>query len=237
MKNIFNIAKKEWHNYFYTPTGYVFAALLLVVTNFLFFQDFFILGQANMEPFWSILALLMSLFVPAIAMNSIAEEKRTGTWEVLLSLPISEIELVAGKFLGSLLFVLLVIGLTIPTIITVMFLGRPDLGVMVGGVIGMILLAAAYLSTGIFCSSLSNQPVAGFMVALIILLTNNLLGQETVLSRLPEALKGVVSYLSIAWHSNLFAAGLIRLSDLVFFLSWVAVFLLLTVLSLKLRDK
>ena len=237
MKNIINIAKKELRGYFNNPSGYVFAGLLLLVANFVFFQDFFMAGQANLASFWSILGLLMSLFVPAIVMGSIAEEKKNGTWEVLLSLPISETELVVGKFLGSLMFVIVVLVLTLPTVVTVFFLGMPDVGILAGGIIGMIFLVAAYLGVGIFCSSLSNQPVAGFLVGLVILLTNNLLGQETLTSRLPDYLRGAVAYLSIAWHSSLFSSGLIKLSDAVFFVSWVVIFLILTVLSLKSRDR
>lgn len=237
MKNIITIAKKEWRNYFSSPVGYVFAGLLLVVVNWLYFSNFFIAGEADLNPYWSNFALLLSLFVPAISMNLIAEEKKNSTWELLLSLPITEKELVLGKFLGCSMYLLFSILLSLPVIVTVYFLGKPELGLILGGFIGIFILSLAYLSLGIFMSSLSSQAIVGFLGSAAALIINSLMGQEVVLSRVPVIAKDFIGGLSLNYRSANFSSGLISVNDLLFFISWIAIFLVLTVISLKSRQK
>lgn len=237
MKNIITIAKKEWKNYFTSPVGYIFAGLLLVVVNWLFFSNFFLGGQADLDPYWSNFALILSLFIPAISMNLIAEEKKNSTWEVLLSLPIDEKELVIGKFLGCALYLLFTLLLSLPVIVTVYVLGKPDLGLVFGGFVGILLLSLSYLSLGIFMSSLSNQAIVGFLGSSVILLINSLMGQEVLLSRIPIFAKDFVSGLSLNFRSANFSSGLISINDLVFFASWIVIFITLTIISLKSRNK
>lgn len=237
MKRVWLIAKKEWSNYFYNPLGYIFAALLLVVANWLFMSDVFLLGQADLRPFWGTISFLFSLFVPAISMGLLADEKKNGTWEVLLALPISEIELVVGKFLGSSLYLLFVIGLSLPIVITMFVLGNPDMGVMAGGALGTCFLGLSYLAVGLFMSAVTGQAVTAFLATTVLLILNNLLGQEMLLARTPGFLKGFLANISLAARSAKFTTGLIEIQDLVFFVSWITVFILLTVLSLKARDK
>ena len=101
MKPLLTIAFKELKNYLSSPTGYVFTGLLLIVSNWLFLQDFFLVNVASLMPLWGNLGFLLSIFIPALAMNSISEEKRNGNWEVILSLPVSEVDFVLGKFVGN----------------------------------------------------------------------------------------------------------------------------------------
>jgi ABC-2 type transport system permease protein len=237
MRDILTIAKKEWRSYFTSPVGYVFAGLLLIVASWMYFGDLFILGQANLQPYWAVMGFLFSIFVPAISMNLIAEEKKNSTWELLLSLPITEIELALGKFIGCALYLLLVISLSIPAIVTVYLLGKPDLGLIVGGYLGIIMLGLAYLSLGMFMSSLSTQAIVGFLGSTVVLIINNLLGQEMFLVRMPGILRDLVGGLSLSLRSTKFYAGLIEISDLIFFISWIFIFITLTVISLKMRDK
>ncbi len=237
MRSIITIAKREFHNYFISPLGYVFTGLLLIVANWMFLGDLFVMNQANMSPYWGVLVFLFSLFVPAISMGLIADEKRNGTWETILSLQVSEDEMVLGKFLGSALYILFPILLSLPMAITLFVIGSPDVGIIVGGYIGVILLALSYLSLGLFMSSLNNQAIVGFLGATVFLVLNNFLGQSSFLVRLPSSIRGVVGGLSLGWRSNKFSSGLIEAGDLVFFFSWIFIFLTLSVLSLKARDK
>jgi ABC-2 type transport system permease protein len=237
MKNIITIAKKEWKNYFTSPVGYIFAGLLLIVTNWLFFNSFFIVGQADLNPYWTNMALLLSLFVPAISMGLVADEKKNSTWEVLLSLPIDEKQLVLGKFFGCALYLLFSILLSIPVIITVYFLGKPDVGAIFGGLVGTIFLSLAYLSLGLFMSSLSSQSIVAFLGSSVLLIINNLLGQDVLLSKVPTMAKDFIGGLSLSWRSSRFSSGLIEINDLIFFVSWIIIFITLTVLSLKSRNK
>lgn len=237
MRNIMTIAKREWLNFFINPTGYIFAGLLLIITNWMFFGDFFLLGQADLKQYWSVMVFLFSIFVPAIAMGLIAEEKKNSTWEIMLSMPVNEKQFVLGKFFGSALYLLFTIGLSLPVIVTVLVLGKPEVGIIVGGMIGTIFLALSYLALGIFMSSLSNQPIVGFLGSTVALLLNNLMGQDVFLSRLPSGIRSLFESLSLNFRSAKFGTGLVELTDLVFFISWIVIFLALTVLSLKSRSK
>lgn len=237
MRNTLVIAKKEWINFFTSPIGYIFSGILLVVVNWLFFNDLYLAGQADLKPFWTILTFLLSIFIPAISMGLIAEEKKNSTWELILSLPIKEWELVIGKFIGSGLYLLFTLFLTSTTIGTIYWLGNPDFGVMISSLLGVIALSLAYLSLGIFTSSLSVQPIVGFISSSAILLLNNLFSQEMFLSRVPTWLRAILENLSLSWRYSNFTSGKITLSDVVFFISWIISFLLLTTLVLKRRDK
>lgn len=237
MRIIGTIAKKELSGYLQSPVGYIFAGLLFLVANSLFMSSFFLAGQADLTGYWGIVVYLFTLFIPAISMGLIAEEKKTSTWETLLSLPISETQLVLGKYMGSLGYLFGISLLTVPTIAMIYFLGTPDAGLVGGGYLGVMLLGASYLALGIFSSALSNSPIVGFLVSVVVLLVNNLLGQELLLSHVPGFLKSILSSLSLAYRSGRFQGGLISINDLVFFLSWISIFLTLTVLILKSRDK
>lgn len=237
MKQIIAIAKKEILGYFSSPVGYVFAGLMLMVANWLFFQDFFVANQASLTPLWSNLGFLLSLFVPALSMNALSEEKKNGNWEVVLSLPVSESEMVLGKFLGLFFCVFVSLLLFLPTAVIVLVLGKPDIGVLVGGWVGVLFLAISYLAVGIFASSLSTQPVVAFMVAMFFLLINSFLGQDSILSRFPTQIASILGYISISWHSSHFADGVLQASDIVFFISFIGIFLVLTVMWLKARNK
>ena len=237
MKKIYLLSKKEWQNYVFNPLGYIFAGLLLLVSNWLFTSDLFLLGQADLRPLWSTMNFLFSLFVPAISMGLLADEKKNGTWEVLLSLPITEIELVLGKFLGSCMYLVAVVGLSLPMMITMVMLGQPDIRIMVAGFLGACFLGVAYLAVGIFMSAVSGQAVVAFLTTTVFLIINNLLGQGMVVGRLPDWMGKILTNVSLAARSSKFSAGLVEINDLLFFVSWIIVFMILTVLSLKARDK
>src|SRR4030043_1273525 len=128
MKNILIIAKKEWLGFFSNGIGYIFAALLMVVSAWMYFSDLFVLGQADLGPLWATMAFLFSVFVPAISMGLIAEEKRNGNWEVILSMPVSEAEMVLGKFLGAGAYLLFTVLLSLPAVITIFWLGETEVG-------------------------------------------------------------------------------------------------------------
>jgi ABC-2 type transport system permease protein len=237
MKKILTIARKEWKNYFTSPVGYIFAALLLIVVNWIYLGDLFLLGQADIGPYLTTMIYLFSIFIPAISMGLLADEKKNSTWEVLLSTPVNEIQLVAGKIIGCGMYLLFTIALSIPAAITVYLLGKPDIGVIISGYLGLILLGSAYLSVGLFMSSLSSQAIVGFLGSAVFLILNNMIGQDVILTRLPVAIKGIVESLSLITRVARINSGLITMSDLMFFGSWIVIFMILTVLTLKTRDK
>lgn len=231
-----NLLKKEIKSYIYSPAAYVFAFLLIGISVWLFFNDFFVVDQAELEPLLSTLSFLLALFVPAFCMGSLADEKKNGTWEILLSNPISELKLVAAKFFGALFPIWLFILTTFPVCILIMLLGKPDLGVVIGGYIGLFLLAAVYCSVGVFASSLTSSSVIAFLLASMILIVNSIFSQEAILSRLPAAVSRIVTLFSWGSYMPEFESGLIRLSSVVVLISSVTVFISLSVASLKSRN-
>jgi len=238
MKKILTIAKKEYLAYLTNPAGYILGGLFLLVSSWLYFQDFFLIKQADVSNLWIIMIFLFTLLIPAISMNLFSDEKRNGNWEIILSLPVSEKELVLGKFLGSLGYLLTVSMLIFPVILTVNYLGDPEWGLVVGGGLGLGFLAASYLACGLLGSSLSSQPIVGFMVTTVILLVNNFIGQDFFLAKIQSnGLASFLAYLSLSRHGIKMGSGLIGLDDVAFYFSWISIFLILTVVSLKSRDR
>jgi ABC-2 type transport system permease protein len=237
MNKIWTIAKKEYGTFFGNPTGYIFAGLLFLVVNWMFWGDAFLTGQANLSPYWNVMAFLFSIFIPAISMNLIAEEKKNSTWEILLSMPINETEMVLGKFFGCALYVLTIMILAIPAVVSISMLGRPDTGILIAGVVATLYLAISYLAVGLFTSSLSNQPMVGFLVSAVFLILNSLASQDAFTARLPVFFKGIVEFTSLSVRANHIGSGAITFGDSVFFLSWCMILAVLTVMSLKSRDK
>lgn len=237
MKKILTIASKEWRAYLQNPVGFVFVGLLVTVTSWMYFGDLFINGQADLTPYWTTMGFLYSIFVPAISMGLIAEEKKNGNWEVLLSLPINETQIVWGKFLGGFCYLATTLLFSAPAIVTLMWLGKPDIGLVGGGAIGLLAMGGAYLATGILASSVSSQSIVGFLGASVFLILNNLMGQEIVLSRLGSDVASWIEKLSLGNRIMALNQGLIRVDDVLFVISWIAASLIMAVLVLKSRDK
>jgi len=237
MKKTITIATREFRSYFFQASGYVFAGLLILIANWMFFADLFLIGQADLGPWLSTVIFLFSIFIPAISMGLLAEERKSGTWEVLLTLPVSESEIVWGKLIGSGLFLVFTLALSIPVVATLIVLGRPDVGIMAASFVGIIMLGVAYLATGLAISSVSRQPMVGFLGTAAVLLINNLMGQEILTSRLPVFFAQICQSLSLASRMRNFTNGLISVSDIVFLVSWTVAAVIIATTSLKMRDK
>jgi len=234
LKTLFK--KEFYYNYLLSPLGFIFAALFVSISGWLFSQDMFLINQASLTPFFGILPFLFMFFLPAITMNLFAEEKQKKTWEILLTLPTTEKDLVLSKFAAALGFTIITILLTLPLAIILNILGTPDWGMIASGYFGAILLAAAYISTGLFFSSLSSNSIIAFLGSVAFLLINFFLGQQNVLTRLPNIIQKVVSCISLNFAFSIFVEGNLLLSNLIFFISWIFIFLFLTIVSLKSRD-
>ncbi len=230
------LVKEIVYHYLTSPLGLIFACLFFLVSTWLFFQDFFLINQASLKPLFNLIPFLFLFFLPAITMNLFAEEKKSGTWEILLTLPIKERSVVISKFLAAFIFTSLVIGLTFPLVITLRFLGHPDWGVLLSSYLGGLFLAASYLALGLFLSSLTDNNIVAFLTTVFFLLINFFSGQEVVLSRLPGLIAQIISFLSLTFHYQFFTQGNILISSLIFYLSWIILFVWLTIVSLKSRD-
>ena len=233
MRNITIIAERELGAYFATPVATVFIVIFLVLQGTLTFNlgNFFDRGQADLAPFFSFLPWVLMLLIPAITMRLWAEERRMGTIELLLTLPITQVQAVLGKFLAAWLFCALALALTFPVIMTVRYLGDPDMGVIASGYAGGLLIAGAFLSVGSAMSALTRNQVIAFVLGVAVcflfaaasypLVTDFLNHNTPVLAEIARRFAIVDRYQD-------FTRGLISLPDLVFFATFIGFWLFVT---------
>lgn len=235
MDNILTIFRKEFKTFFISPIAYIFIVVYLVVTNFLFFQSFFLINQADMRSYFSILPWIFLLFVPAITMRSWAEEKKLKTLELLLTWPISDFQAVAGKFLASFSFLAITILLSISVPITVSLLGSPDLGPIIGGYIGALLMGAAYLAIGLWISSFTENQIVAFILGVVITFALFIVGNPFVTMAAPSMLIPVLNYIGLGNHFQSIERGVLDTRDILYYFSVIGFFLFLNVQTLGSR--
>ena len=241
MRNIWIIAKRETVSYFATPLAYVFIVIFLALSGALAFYigGFMSRGQADLQPFFDYHPWLYLLLIPAISMRLWAEERKTGTIENLMTLPISAAEAVIGKFLAAWAFAGIALALTFPMWITVNVLGNPDNGVILASYVGSLLMAGAFLAIGSCVSALTKNQVIAFIIAATVCFLFTMSGLELVLNvfRLwaPDLLVDTIASLSFLTHFNAVTKGVIELRDIIYFASMMAVWLLATIVTVDLR--
>lgn len=219
------IMKKELMTYFYTPIAYIVITAFLVVTGFFFFKDFFYFGQAEMRGFFQFLPLVLTLVVPAITMRLFAEEIHSGTIETLMTLPVTTTDAVVGKFLAATAFVSIMLAPTLIYLVTIIIVGSPDPGPIIGGYLGAVLLAGTYSAVGILTSSLGRNQIIAFIAGLIACFFLWLIDKITIF--LPSKL-GFLEYLGTDYHFRNISRGIIDSRDLIYFISIIAISILLT---------
>ncbi len=226
------VARRELAGYFATPVAYVFIVIFLMLAGTLTFTmgGFFARGQADLQPFFNFIPWLFLLLVPALTMRLWAEERRLGTIELLLTLPIAQWQAVLGKFLAAWVFCTIALLLTFPLVITVNLLGRPDNGVIVAGYVGCVLVAGAFLSIGAALSALTKNQVIAFVLAVAICFLFAAAGTPVVTDFLNQRLPILAEMargLSITDRYSGFVRGVIALRDVVYFGSFIAFWLFL----------
>ena len=237
MRNIRAIAARELKSYFATPVAYVFIVIFLAFTGALAFYvgGFFESGQANLISFFFYHTWLYLLLIPAISMRLWAEERKTGTIELLMTLPVSISDAVLGKYCAAWIFAGIALALTFPMWITVNILGDPDNGVILASYAGSFVMAGAFLAIGSYVSALTKNQVIAFIVAATVCFLFTMSGLELVLNffRLwaPDVLVDTIASMSFLTHFKAITKGVIDLRDLVFFSSLIAVFLFANVLA------
>jgi ABC-2 type transport system permease protein len=231
MRNISVIVRRELQSYFATPLAYVFIVIFLALAGALafFVGNWFDRGQADLQPFFSFHPWLYLVLIPALAMRLWAEERRSGTIELLLTLPISMTQAVVGKFLASWIFSGIALALTFPFWITVNYLGNPDNGVVLASYIGSFLMAGAFLAVGSAISALTKNQVIAFVVtaalAFLFTVSGSGIGLGLLKGWAPQALIDTVTGMSFLTHFNAIVRGVIDLRDAVFFVSVIVLFL------------
>jgi len=237
--NINSIVRKELSGYFTSPAAYVFIVIFLLLSGFFTFMisNFFAAGEASMTAFFQWLPWLYMALVPAVGMPLWSEERRLGTIELLLTMPMSMLDCILGKFLAAWLFISAALLLTFPLVITVAYLGRPDFGVIFCGYIGSILLGGAYLGIASMTSSMTRSQVVSFILSVIICVFLIFSGWPPVTDMLvnwaPVWLVDSVGYLSVMPHFSNMQRGIIDSRDIIYFLSVICFSLWSTDIILK----
>lgn len=232
MKRAWTIARNEFRGYFDQPTAYILLVAFLGLALFLTFRNLYTMGAATLRPLFSLLPWLFAVFVPAIAMRSLAEERRSGTLEWLAAQPVTEVDLLVGKFLGNWLFVLVALAGTLPLAVGVAAVSSADAGIMVAQYVGAALLAAAMVAIGLFASSATTNQITAFILGAGMSFALVLAGLQVVTIGLPPALGAAVAHLSLMAHFQGIDRGVLDLRDIVYFVTATALFLVLAYLLL-----
>ena len=239
MSRTLSIFRREFQGYFATPVAYVFIVIFLFLTGLFTFYigAFYERGQADLEPFFRYHPWLYMLLIPAISMRLWSEERKSGTLELLLTLPMSLAEAVVGKFLAAWAFTAIALALTFPLWLTVNYLGNPDNTVIAAGYLGSLLMAGGFLAIGSCISALTRNQVVAFVISFVVCFGFNLSGFPLVLDFFsgwaPQAVVDAVSSFSFLTHFNSIQKGVIDLRDIIFFTSLIAVWLYANMLAIE----
>jgi ABC-2 type transport system permease protein len=241
MRNIWVIAKRELGSYFTSPVAYVFLVIFLLLTGFFTFTagQFFERGEASLGAFFGWHPWLYLVLVPAAGMRLWAEERRAGTLELLMTMPITPWQAIAGKFLASWLFIAVALALTFPVPVTANVLGSPDNGMIAAGYVGSFFLAGSYLAITCLTSALTRNQVVALILSVMICLFLILAGFNPVTDLLARwaspAFVDTVAAFSVVTHFDGFGKGVIDSRDVVFFLSVIGFALFATGIALRNR--
>jgi ABC-2 type transport system permease protein len=235
MKTILTIFWKEFRGYFNSPIAYIFIISFLVFTSWLFFKGFFLMNQSSLRSFFSILPWVFLFLAPAVTMRSWAEEKKLGTIELLMTLPVKDYDVVLGKFLAGFIFLIVTLLCTFPLPLTVMLVGNPDIGPIWGGYAGAFLMGGAYLAIGCFASSLTENQIVAFIIAIFLSFALLIIGENLVIMNLPAALVPVFTFLGLGAHFESIGRGVIDSRDIIYYISIIGFFLFLNGLSVESR--
>lgn len=223
----FIIMKRELAAYFTSPIAYIVTGLFLIITGILFFNTFFLYERAELRQYFGLLPVLFSFFVPALTMRIFAEESRVGSIETLMTLPVTEVNVVLGKYFAAFITTLAMIAPTLLYIIPAEVFGTPDYGPVVGGYLGAIFLCASYSAIGLFASSVTKNQIVAFFTGFIICIALTMV--DSFLVFLPASIVSFFSFISANHHFNSITRGILDTRDLIYFVSLTALFITITV--------
>lgn len=221
------IMKRELATYFTNPISYIVTGLFLIITGVMFFTTFFLQNRANMRNFFSLLPILFSFFIPALTMRLYSEEKKSGSIETLMTLPVTELQVLTGKFLAAFISSAIMLAPTLLYLVSILFFGKPDIGPIIGGYIGAIFLCAAFSAIGVFASSVTKNQLTAFFVAFMICIVLTMI--DAFLIFLPAPIVSLLQFISANEHFTSISRGIIDTRDLIYFISLTALFFCLTV--------
>ncbi|MCP3955006.1 MAG: ABC transporter permease subunit [Desulfobacterales bacterium] len=219
MRQAVNIASKEFRDYFISPIAYIVISIFLLVTGWFFFATFFLHNQADLRNFFNLLPTTLAFVIPAVTMRLFSEERNVGSYETLLTLPVTFRDIILGKFFAAVMLVAVMLLPTIFYAVSIAAIGSLDWGPVLGGYLGALLLGAAFSAIGLFASALTRNQIIAFIVAMAICFALTTL--DRMLFFVPQAALSVLGYLGASSHFQNIAKGIIDSRDIIYFLSVV----------------
>jgi len=234
MNQIAHIFSKELRDYFISPIAYIVISVFLLVTGWFFFSTFFLFNQADLRSFFNLLPITFSFIIPAVTMRLFAEELNVGSYETLFTLPVTLQDIVIGKFLAGVAFVVAMLLPTLSYPIFVTFFGELDWGPVFGGYIGAVFLGAAFSAIGLFTSALTRNQIIAFIVGMTICFSLTVI--DKMLFFFPRVLLGMIGYLGVELHFQNISKGVVDSRDIVYFLSIIFIGLFAAHLAMEKKE-
>ena len=231
--NVGTIFKKELRSYFNSAVAYVVIVVFLAIVGWMYTSSMFLINVASLRMMFELVPLVFLFVVPAVTMRLLAEEKKAGTIELLTTKPLHDWEIIAGKFLAAWELIGIALLPTLIYYITIVFLGDIDNGPVIGGYVGLLLMAGVYVAIGLLASSLTENQIVAFIIGLLLMFAFYMM--DKVLIFVPDFMTSVVEYLGIDFHFSNIARGVIDSRDIVYFGSMLGFTLYLSVVSLEKR--
>ncbi len=225
--------RKELKSYFGSPIAYIVLAVFLVITGWFFQLNLFKENLAHMRSIFDILPFLLVIFAPAISMRLIAEERKSGTMELLMTMPVRDFDVILGKFLAAFVLFAVALAFTLVHVITLLVLGKPEIGPIFTGYFGLLLCGGAYLAIGILGSALTENQIVAFLISFLFAAVLAVFAFSAMI--IPPPLADIIQYLSTTYHFQNIARGVIDSRDVIYYLSLIYLSLLLASRALQQR--
>lgn len=233
---MFHIFKKELNYYLNNPIGYIVIVLFAIFANFLFLKDIFLVGSASMKPFFNFVPWLFLIFIPALSMRVLADEKKSNTIETLLTLPISEAEIIVAKFLALTILIIISLLLTFGLSLSLSFLTKIYYPEIIVGYLGVLLMSLSFISLSMFFSNQTKNQIVAFLLSIIAIFLLLVLASDFSANVLPRFIQDNLFVLTPFYHLQNFIKGVIDLRSVLYFISFTILFLFLTVIDLEKRS-
>jgi len=232
---IFRLAKKEFFSYLNSPLAYTVIVPFLLLSVFIYIRNILVSGEASLRPYFDLLPWFLLFVAPTLSMKLLTEEKRFGTLELLLAHPISELEIVVGKFLGAIGFYVVILLTTVGLPVSLVVYSRPDMGQVFGQYFGALFIGGAFISIGVATSAYFKNAISSFLLGAAISFVFLILGSDLVTQLLPSPVNRLAIELSVLTRSQSFARGLLDIRDLFYFLTVTSIFLAIATIKLSER--
>lgn len=238
MKQTFNITKKELREYFSSPVAYIVIGVFALMIGVYFSRNVFVDNQANLRKLFEFIPLIWIIIIPALTMRSFAEELKNGTLEVLMTLPVTKLQIIFGKFLSNLVIAFFMLLTTLPAFITVNYLGNPDIGQTATAYLGLLLVASVYIIIGLAISLNSKNQIIAFIISSFLLAILYLVGEEDVLKVIPARYHQIMEFIGLGAHFRSIARGVLDSRDVLYYISVMILTFMITLFSFnKIQNK